>query len=40
VDIPVKITNGGKDPITSISYTITSNGATTEAKTVKTDAFA
>lgn len=40
VDIPVKITNGGKDPITSISYTITSNGATTEEKTVKTDAFA
>lgn len=39
VDIPVKITNGGKDPITSISYTITSNGVTTREKTIDTEAI-
>ena len=40
VDVPVKITNGGKDPITSISFTITSDGATsTEEKTVETSAI-
>lgn len=39
VDVPVKITNGGKDPITSISYTISSNGTTTEEKTIDIDAI-
>lgn len=39
VDVPVKISNGGKDPITNISYTITSNGTTTEEKSVETEAF-
>lgn len=34
VDMPVDITNEGKDPITSLSYTITSNGNTSEEKTI------
>lgn len=34
VDIPVDITNNGKDPVTSLSYTITSNGNTSEEKTI------
>lgn len=39
VDVPVKITNSGKDPITSISYTITSNGVTTRENTIDIDAI-
>ena len=39
VDVPVKITNSGKDPITSISFTITSNGVTTREKTIDTEAI-
>lgn len=34
VDMPAEITNEGKDPITSLSYTITSNGNTSEEKTI------
>ncbi len=35
VDVPIKITNKGKDPITSISYTIsTEGGSTTSEKTL------
>jgi len=37
VDVPIKITNGGKDAITSIAYTISSNGTTTEERTIQTD---
>ena len=36
VEIPVKITNGGANNITSISYTVTVNGKTSEEKTVST----
>lgn len=39
VDVPVKITNGGKDPITSISYTISSDDTTTKEKTLETSAI-
>lgn len=34
VDVPADITNNGKDPITSISYTITSDGKTSAEKTI------
>ncbi len=33
VDVPVKIANGGKETVTSIAYTITTNGSTTDEKT-------
>lgn len=37
VTIPVKITNNGKDDITSISYTITTGSSTTEEMTISVD---
>lgn len=36
VDVPVSITNGGKDNITSLSYTVTTAGVTTSEKTIST----
>lgn len=39
VDVPVIITNGGKDPMTSFSYTISSNNTTTEEKTMDTESI-
>ena len=39
VDVPVSIKNYGKDPITSISYTISSEDKTTEEKTISVDAI-
>ena len=39
VEVPVNITNTGKNPIKSVSYTITTNGNTTSEKTVSTSSF-
>ena len=40
VDIPVKISNDGKQAVTSLSYTITTDGNTTAEKTVAIDNLA
>lgn len=39
VDVPVKVTNGGKDDITSLSYTVTTGGVTSQERTVTVPAF-
>ena len=39
-DVPVKVTNYGKKTITSLSYTLTINGTTTEEATISTPSIA